>query len=111
MPVNEESTGCGLLESFGNQQESGNRFDPIQIELKPFESVTVMFFSADQFGRRGLMLPGQIAEESPEIGAPVLLVCGEWALRFGSQAAGSGIQTEGDAAGQKSGSKNEFAAG
>jgi hypothetical protein len=57
------------------------------------------------------MLPGQIAEEAPEIGAPALLVCGECAFRFGGQVAGSGIQAEGDAAGQKRGSKYELAAG
>jgi hypothetical protein len=57
------------------------------------------------------MLPGQIAKEGPEIGAPALLVCGECGFRFADQAAGSGIQAEGDAAGQKRGSRYELAAG
>ena len=57
------------------------------------------------------MLPGQIAKEVPEIGAPALLVCGERGFRFGDQVTGSGIQAEGDAAGQKRGSRYELAAG
>jgi hypothetical protein len=109
--VNEEKAGRWALQPLGNQQQSGNRFEPIQVEDKPFESVLVVFFRADQFGRRRFMLPGQIAEEAPEISAPALLVCGECAFRFGDQVAGSGIQAEGDAAGQKRGSKYELAAG
>jgi hypothetical protein len=57
------------------------------------------------------MLPGQITEQAPEIGAPALLVCEETALRFGDQVAGGRIEAEGDAAGQKCGSKYELAAG
>ena len=111
MPVNEENAGRGALELLGNQQESGNRFDPIQVEDKPLDSVIVVFFGAHQFGRRGFMLPGQIAEQAPEIGAPALLVCGECGFCFGDQVAGSGIQAEGDASGQKSGSRHKLAAG
>lgn len=69
-------------------------FDPIQVEDKPFEGVTVVFFRADQFGRRGFMLPRQIAKQAPEIGAPAQLVCGECGFRFGGQVAGSRIQAE-----------------
>jgi hypothetical protein len=56
------------------------------------------------------MLPGQIAKEVPEIGAPALLVCGERGFRFGDQVAGDGIQAEGDAA-QKRGLRYKLAAG
>jgi hypothetical protein len=77
----------------------------------PFESATVVFFRADQLRRRGLMLPGQIAKEAPEISAPALLVYGKCGFRFGDEVSGSGIQAEGDAAGQKRGSRYELAAG
>jgi hypothetical protein len=108
--VNKEKAGRGALEPFGNQKESGNRFDPIQVEDKSLKSVTVVLFRADQFGRRGFMLPGQIAEEAPEIGAPALLICGKCGFSFGDQVAGSGIQAERDAAGQQCRSGNELAA-
>ena len=70
-----------------------------------------MFLSADQFGRRGFMLPGQIAEEVPESSAPALLICGECGFYFGDWVTSSGIQAEGDATGQKRGSRHELAAG
>jgi hypothetical protein len=110
VPVNEENAGRWTLEPLGNQQKSGDRFNPIQVEDEPLESVLIVFLRADKFGRRGFMLPGQISKEAPEIFASALLVCGERGCRFGDQVAGSGIQAEGDA-GQKRGSRYELAAG
>ena len=73
VPVNKEKSRGGLLNLVGNEQERGHRFEAVQIEDQPLEREPVVFFGFDAPWRRGVVVPRQVAEQSPKLFAPLHL--------------------------------------
>jgi hypothetical protein len=77
VPVDEKQSGSGVLATVGNEQQRGHWLDSIKVEDPALERVAVVLFSAHKLWRGGLMVPGQIAKQRPQLAAALFLIGGE----------------------------------
>ena len=103
------SPGAGRLAAIGNENQGGHRLETIQVENPALQRVAFMLLLAHQSRRRGLVIPGQVAEQIPQFAAAALLIVAE-VLAGLRQRAGQSCAAHGHAAGQCGRTDHQIAA-